>query len=152
MTFSRQELSSPDRGAHLDSGSRERDSAQAWRARCLAAEQEVAQLQAAMKSRAVIEQAKGVLVAWTQGSVDDSFATLVGLSQHCNVKLRDVAALVVALGEGNPAPAVLERHPYLLAALQARVGRQRPAPMPQPRHRGGGSHQIGSVDQERDTG
>ena len=53
------------------------------------------QLQSAMESRAVIEQAKGVLIARQKCSPDDAFETLVERSQTSNTKLRDVARSVV---------------------------------------------------------
>ncbi|MCU1692204.1 MAG: histidine kinase [Frankiales bacterium] len=54
------------------------------------------QLREAMQSRAVIEQAKGVLMATRRCDADTAFATLVELSQTSNRKLRDLAAAVVA--------------------------------------------------------
>ena len=54
------------------------------------------ELRTALESRAVIEQAKGLLMA--RGKSDgEAFATLRGLSQNHNIKLREVAALVVDL-------------------------------------------------------
>ncbi|WP_432560898.1 ANTAR domain-containing protein [Kineococcus sp. SYSU DK003] len=50
----------------------------------------------AMKSRATIEQAKGLIAGWLGCSVEEAFDTLTRLSQDRNVKLRDLAALVVA--------------------------------------------------------
>lgn len=57
---------------------------------------ETAQLRLAMDSRAVIEQAKGVLMAREHCSADEAFALLTRVSQHQQLKLRDVAAAVVA--------------------------------------------------------
>ena len=54
------------------------------------------QLRQAMQSRAVIEQAKGVLMAGRGCSPDEAFAVLVDLSQQTNRKLRVVAESVVA--------------------------------------------------------
>jgi GAF domain-containing protein len=54
------------------------------------------QLEQAMASRAVIEQAKGVLMAQAGCTADEAFARLRAASQRENVKLRDVAARVVA--------------------------------------------------------
>jgi transcriptional regulator with GAF, ATPase, and Fis domain len=55
-----------------------------------------AQLQEAMESRAVIEQAKGVLMAGNRDlSADDAFDLLRKVSQRENLKLRDVARRVV---------------------------------------------------------
>jgi hypothetical protein len=52
-------------------------------------------LQEAMKTRAVIEQAKGILIAQHGGSAVEAFERLRELSQHSNVKLRDVATRIV---------------------------------------------------------
>ena len=54
------------------------------------------QMQAAMQSRAVIEQAKGIIMGSRRCTADDAFAILTKLSQDTNRKLRDVAAAVVA--------------------------------------------------------
>lgn len=53
------------------------------------------QLAEAMKSRAVIEQAKGVLMGARRCSADEAFDLLVGVSQNSHRKLRDVAAAIV---------------------------------------------------------
>jgi GAF domain-containing protein len=53
------------------------------------------QLQEALDSRAVIEQAKGILMAEHGFDADTAFDTLRLRSQHANRKLRDVAAVVV---------------------------------------------------------
>jgi hypothetical protein len=49
----------------------------------------------AMRSRAVIEQAKGMIMADRQISADEAFEQLTRLSQHANMKLRDVAQRMV---------------------------------------------------------
>ena len=49
-----------------------------------------------MKSRAVIEQAKGMLMAARRCDEDEAFDVLVRASQRENVKLRDIAARIVA--------------------------------------------------------
>lgn len=51
----------------------------------------VEQLETALVSRAVIDQAKGALMAVHGCSADEAFQMLVERSQHDNVKLRDVA-------------------------------------------------------------
>jgi len=53
------------------------------------------QLQAAMQSRAVIEQAKGILMGQRRCSAQEAFDVLVRLSQDKNRKLRDVAQALV---------------------------------------------------------
>jgi AmiR/NasT family two-component response regulator len=49
----------------------------------------------AMKSRAAIEQAKGILVAEHNIDPDQAFQMLVRVSQQSNTKLRDVARRLV---------------------------------------------------------
>ena len=53
-------------------------------------------LQAAMDSRAVIEQAKGIIMAEQRCGPDEAFAFLTAVSQNTNRKVRDVAAALVA--------------------------------------------------------
>lgn len=53
------------------------------------------QLQEAMPARAVIEQAKGVLMGQRRCTADEAFQLLVDLSQRSNRKLRDVAKALV---------------------------------------------------------
>lgn len=53
-------------------------------------------MRAAMDSRAVIEQAKGIIMGDQRCTADDAFRILVKLSQDTNRKVRDVAAAVVA--------------------------------------------------------
>ncbi|WP_432544395.1 ANTAR domain-containing protein [Kineococcus sp. SYSU DK002] len=60
-----------------------------------------ANLQVAMQSRAVIEQAKGVLMATLHCTADEAFAHLATQSQHANRKLRDIAAEIVARTAGR---------------------------------------------------
>ncbi|WP_087509017.1 GAF and ANTAR domain-containing protein [Cellulomonas iranensis] len=66
-------------------GSRQRDELRAL----------VAQLGEALESRATIDQAKGVIMAHRGGTPDDAFDHLSAMSQHRNVKLREVARDVV---------------------------------------------------------
>jgi transcriptional regulator with GAF, ATPase, and Fis domain len=68
-------------------------------------------LSEAMKSRAVIEQAKGILIADHGIDADEAFAMLVRLSQRTNTKVRDVAQRLVdgrqtPDSEGEPPDAV----------------------------------------------
>jgi GAF domain-containing protein len=54
------------------------------------------QMQRAMESRAVIEQAKGILMAQRRCSADEAFDVLVRLSQETHRKLRELAEALVA--------------------------------------------------------
>ncbi len=53
------------------------------------------QLREALTSRAVIDQAKGIVMAHRGVDADEAFAHLARLSQNRNVKLRDLAAAIV---------------------------------------------------------
>ncbi|MDX8147310.1 GAF and ANTAR domain-containing protein [Lentzea sp. BCCO 10_0061] len=53
--------------------------------------EKITQLETALLSRAVIDQAKGVLIAVHSCTADEAFAMLVQQSQNKNLKLRDVA-------------------------------------------------------------
>jgi transcriptional regulator with GAF, ATPase, and Fis domain len=57
---------------------------------------ENANLRAALTSRSVIDQAIGILVAQQHCTVEDAFALLRQASQGRNIKLREVAAQIVA--------------------------------------------------------
>ena len=57
---------------------------------------ELVQLRAAMHSRPVIDQAKGILIARHSCTADEAFVMLSEASQRANRKLRDIAVDVVA--------------------------------------------------------
>jgi hypothetical protein len=65
--------------------------------------QEAAQLKEAMASRAVIEQAKGMIMRDEGCTADEAFDVLRGSSSRSHVKLRDVAQALVAV-PGTPVP------------------------------------------------
>jgi GAF domain-containing protein len=59
----------------------------------------------AMESRAVIEQAKGIIMGVAGVSADEAFERLKGQSQHENVKVREIAAEIVRRAQrARPAP------------------------------------------------
>lgn len=60
-----------------------------------------AQMQQAMASRAVIEQAKGIIMGQLGLSPEEAFAHLSRTSQQTNRKLRDVAAGIVEQAQTN---------------------------------------------------
>jgi GAF domain-containing protein len=62
-------------------------SAQRWQR----SREHIQQLERALVSRAVIDQAKGILMAVHKCTPEEAFSMLVERSQHENVKLRDVA-------------------------------------------------------------
>ena len=59
-------------------------------------------MQAAMESRAVIEQAKGIIMGERRCTADEAFALLTKVSQDSNRKLRDVAVALVAQAQQKP--------------------------------------------------
>jgi GAF domain-containing protein len=59
-------------------------------------------LRVAMQSRAVIEQAKGILIERYKVTADEAFRLLARVSMHTNRKVRDLAEQLVFTGELNP--------------------------------------------------
>src|SRR5690348_11137807 len=66
-----------------------------WAARVQRLEAEVDGLRRAMRSRAVIEQAKGFLSAALNCGLDEAFGHLARLSQHENLRVAEVAARII---------------------------------------------------------
>jgi GAF domain-containing protein len=60
------------------------------------------QLRSSIVSRAVIDQALGVIMATERCAQDEAFAMLRTVSQNTNVKLRDLAATIVTSVSGKP--------------------------------------------------
>jgi hypothetical protein len=74
----------------------------------------------ALTSRAVIDQARGMVMALAPCSPARAWDLLVGVSQHCNVKLRNVAAALVATTQDEPLPEQIQRElPGALRRLRA---------------------------------
>nr|WP_296067516.1 GAF and ANTAR domain-containing protein [uncultured Actinoplanes sp.] len=61
-------------------------------------------MQAAMASRAVIEQAKGIIMAERRCTPEEAFALLTKISQDTNRKVRDIAAALVARTQDTREP------------------------------------------------
>ena len=59
-------------------------------------------LRAALDSRAVIDQAKGILMERFKMSADQAFSALARLSMESNTKVRDIAERFVETGELRP--------------------------------------------------
>jgi hypothetical protein len=71
------------------------------RERAHALETEVEQLRAAMASRAVIEQAKGILMLLTSCGDQTAFDLLGHISSHTHRKIRDVARAITESASGG---------------------------------------------------
>ncbi|SDM76274.1 ANTAR domain-containing protein [Streptomyces sp. cf386] len=67
------------------------------------------QLGRALASHAVIDQARGMVMALARCPSDRAWDLLVDVSQHCNVKLRDVAAALVATTRDRTLPEPIQR-------------------------------------------
>lgn len=67
------------------------------------------QLERALVSRAVIDQARGMVMALAPCPSVRAWGLLVEVSQHCNVKLRDVAEALVATTSDETLPAPVQQ-------------------------------------------
>ncbi|WP_083268277.1 ANTAR domain-containing protein [Lentzea guizhouensis] len=65
---------------------------------------EVEQLREALDRQPVIEQAKGMLMLLRACSADEAFTVLRTVSQRVNVKVFDIAAVIVAAASGQHPP------------------------------------------------
>ncbi|WP_207565482.1 ANTAR domain-containing protein [Streptomyces sp. CA-256286] len=82
----------------------------------------VRQLEQALASHVVVDQARGVLMALTRCTPEEAWDMLVRISQHANVKARLVAEAVVTATQGGEVPPGVSRH--LKKALKQ--GKDRP--------------------------
>jgi GAF domain-containing protein len=82
-------------------------------------------LEAALQSRAVIDQAKGILMAQQRCTADEAFAILRTTSQRRNIKLREIAAGIVAR-VNQRSPTGPQEDLTVLTGVQ-QPGRARPA-------------------------
>ncbi|MTE19914.1 ANTAR domain-containing protein [Streptomyces sp. TRM43335] len=73
--------------------------------------EEVEQLRQALHSRAVIDQAIGIVQAERRCNPEDAFQILVTVSQRTNVKLRDIATALVRRAEDTPPGLLLPEFP-----------------------------------------
>ncbi|URN12380.1 ANTAR domain-containing protein [Streptomyces radiopugnans] len=78
-------------------------------------EREAAQLRRAMRSRATIDQAIGIVQAERRCGPEDAFQILVTISQRTNTKLRDIAAGLVSLAETDAPGPLLPDTPRRIA-------------------------------------
>lgn len=72
-------------------------------ARMFLADERAFHLEQALVSRSTIDQALGVLMAQNACTSEEAFGILRRESQSRNVKLRDVAALIIERFTGHPA-------------------------------------------------
>ncbi|MFB7242088.1 ANTAR domain-containing protein [Streptomyces populi] len=88
-------------------------------------EAEVQQLKEAVTSHAVVDQAIGMVVALGRVSPDQGWAVLKEISQHTNIKLRNVAELILVWGRDGEMP------PDIRAELEDALDRHGPTQIPE---------------------
>ncbi|WP_330282615.1 ANTAR domain-containing protein [Streptomyces sp. NBC_00588] len=70
---------------------------------------EVLQLRRAVESHAIVDQAIGVVITVAGLRPDQGWQVLKHISQHTNLKLREVARCLVGWPSGSPLPDVIRR-------------------------------------------
>jgi hypothetical protein len=87
-------------------------------------QEEVHQLKEAVASHAVVDQAIGMVVALARVTPDQGWAVLKDVSQHTNIKLRNVAELILIWGRTGDMP------PEIRAELEVALDRHGPTQVP----------------------
>ncbi|MEU0970923.1 ANTAR domain-containing protein [Streptomyces sp. NPDC005917] len=87
-------------------------------------QEEIDQLKEAVTSHAVVDQAIGMVVALGRVTPDEGWEVLKEVSQHTNVKLRNVAELILIWGRTGDMPARIR------AELEDALDRYGPAQIP----------------------
>ena len=87
-------------------------------------QEQVRQLKEAVVSHAVVDQAIGMVVVLGRVAPDQGWTILREVSQHTNVKLRDVAETILVWGRTGVMP------PRIRAALEDALDRQCPVRVP----------------------
>jgi hypothetical protein len=88
-------------------------------------QEEVEQLKEAVASHAVVDQAIGMMVALGRVPPDEGWVVLKDVSQRTNIKLRNVAELILIWGRNGELP------PQIRAELEAALDRHGPAQIPE---------------------
>jgi hypothetical protein len=89
-----------------------------------ALQEEIGQLKKAMVSHAVVDQAIGMVVALGRVTPDQGWEVLKDVSQHTNIKLRNVADLILIWGRSGEIP------PEIQAELEDALDRYGPTQIP----------------------
>ncbi|MDT0482125.1 MULTISPECIES: ANTAR domain-containing protein [Streptomyces] len=92
--------------------------------RIFALQEEIGQLKEAMVSHAVVDQAIGMVVALGRVTPDQGWEVLKDVSQHTNIKLRNVADLILIWGRSGEIP------PEIQAELEDALDRYGPTQIP----------------------
>ncbi|MFK4106288.1 ANTAR domain-containing protein [Streptomyces sp. NPDC019531] len=92
--------------------------------RIFALQEEIDQLKEAVASHAVVDQAIGMVVALGRVTPDQGWEVLKDVSQHTNIKLRNVADLILIWGRSGAMP------PVIRAELEEALDRYGPTQIP----------------------
>jgi len=106
-------------GAEAEAESDGDTEAEALRREAAALREEVAGLRRALETYPAIDMARGIVMATVPCSKEQAWQALVEVSQHTNIKLRDVARYIVEGVAGDPVPRPVG------AALATVLGRMR---------------------------
>ncbi|MGV9456937.1 ANTAR domain-containing protein [Streptomyces sp. NPDC003635] len=87
-------------------------------------EEEVDQLKHAVASHAVVDQAIGMIVALGRVAPEEGWTVLKDVSQHTNIKLRQVADLILVWGRDGEMP------PQIRVELEEALERHGPTQIP----------------------
>ncbi|NEY35107.1 ANTAR domain-containing protein [Streptomyces sp. PRKS01-65] len=87
-------------------------------------QEQVRQLKEAVVSHAVVDQAIGMIVALGRVAPDQAWAVLKQVSQHTNIKLRNVAEMILVWGRTGVMPAQIR------AELEDALDRHGPTQIP----------------------
>ncbi|KKD03042.1 ANTAR domain-containing protein [Streptomyces sp. WM6386] len=88
-------------------------------------QEEVEQLKEAVASHAVVDQAIGMMVALGRVTPDQGWGVLKDVSQRTNIKLRNVADLILIWGRNGELP------PEIRAELEEALDRHGPTQIPE---------------------
>ncbi|MEU0643644.1 ANTAR domain-containing protein [Streptomyces umbrinus] len=88
-------------------------------------QEEIGQLKEAVTSHAVVDQAIGMMVALGRVTPEDGWAVLREVSQHTNIKLRNVAEMILVWGQKGDLP------PDVRATLEDTLDRYGPTSLPE---------------------
>jgi hypothetical protein len=89
-------------------------------------QEEIEQLKEAVTSHAVVDQAIGMMVALGRVTPDQGWNVLREVSQHTNIKLRNIAEMIITWGQQGDLP------PDVHAILEDTLDKYGPTQIPDP--------------------
>ncbi len=117
-------MTSETRSEELAGGPREPAARDEDTARIVELQEEIGQLKEAVTSHAVVDQAIGMMVALGRVTPEQGWEVLRDVSQHTNIKLRNVAELIIIWGQKGDLP------PEIRATMEDALDRYGPTLIP----------------------